>query len=621
MRMSMYRNWYLFLMIIVLTTCFAYGSASPDRPNILWLTCEDNNVDWVGCYGNPQAKTPNIDKLALQGFRYTHAFANIPVCSPTRGGWITGIHALTLGIQPMRSRNEIPHETIKYYPDYLRAQGYYTGNDRKTDYNIGGRPDGDCWDNQGKVNWEAMKKNQPFFQVINYAQSHESRAHGNVENTRFDPAKVQLRRFHPDIPGIRKNYAKYYDAVENMDKQIGLALAKLKEMDLDENTIVIHNSDHGGVMPRSKRYLFDNGIHTPLILRIPDMYKHLWPAEKPGMTVDRLVSFIDMPKTWMSLVGIEPPGYMQGRVFLGPKTEPEAAYHFAYSGRQGERLDEVRSVRDKRYYFIKNYMPYVPWGQYADYLWKMEATRAWEAHHKAGRTDEITGRFFRVKPSVEELYDTVNDPDNIRNLINDPKYAHVARRMRKALRAWQQEVFDSGLLPEEDRARRATQHNMTIYEMVHDPKLYPLKAYLDVADIALEKNPKRLPDLIGLLNDSDEAVRYWGAIGCLMLQGKAGPAKQAMMACLKDESHCVRAVAAWHFHRIGETQRCLDTLEWMLKNETYAPLKVLSVAHWMGEDARPLAPAIKAMKITTEVTQQWPEQKKNIVLKHLGVSK
>ncbi len=250
------------LLAVVLSALPSIGNAQK-RPNILWLTCEDNNINWVGCYGNPQAETPNIDKLATEGFQYMHCYANAPVCAPSRSTWITGMHSISTGTFPMRSRNQIPHDRIQYYPDYLKANGYYVGNDRKTDYNIGGRPDGDCWDNPKKVDWDALKKNQPFFQVINSLSSHESRAQGDVENTIHNPSDTKLRAYHPDLPDVRKNYAKYHDAMKRMDSEIGDALKKLEEMGLAENTIVIHNSDHGGVMPRSKRVYFPEWYPLP----------------------------------------------------------------------------------------------------------------------------------------------------------------------------------------------------------------------------------------------------------------------------------------------------------------------------------------------------------------------
>jgi N-sulfoglucosamine sulfohydrolase len=588
-------------------------NADDERPNVLWLTSEDNSAEWLGCYGNPLAKTPNIDQLATEGFLYTHVFANIPVCSPTRGAWITGVHALSLGIQPMRSRNEIPHDRIPYYPDLLKARGYYTGNSTKTDFNIGGRDDKDCWDNPGKVDWNALPDNQPFFQVVNTTSSHESRAQGDVENTRCNPDDVILPEYHPDVPDMRKNYAKYYDAIENMDEDIGASLAMLEELGLAENTIVIHNSDHGGVMPRSKRFLFNNSIHCPLIIRIPEMYKHLWPAEKPGTTVDRIVGFIDMPKTWMSLTGAEIPDHMHGTIFLGPNLEPENEFSFGFSERQGDAVDDSRSVRGKRYYYIKRYMPYVAWGQHASYTWKMKATQAWEAHHEAGLTDEITGRFFGVKPSSEELYDTETDPDNIHNLIDDPQYAEIADRMRNALREWQLEIHDSGLLPEEDRFQRSADNGVMIYDMVRDPELYDLPAYLEAADLAIANDPQNLPQLARLLEHGDCGVRYWGAIGCMMLGDEAASLTPDIRELLNDESHSVRAIAAWHLIRIGEKEAGLACLQDLLEGNTYAAMKTLNVVYFIGEDGRSLESAVRLL----EPTGTYTKQKQGVVLSRL----
>lgn len=561
------------------------------RPNILWLTCEDNNVNWVGCYGNPHADTPNIDRLASEGFQYMHAYANAPVCAPSRSTWITGIYALSMGTHPMRSRYDIPHDRIQYYPDVLRDNGYYVGNDTKTDYNIGGRDDKACWDNPRKVDWNALKKNQPFFQVINSTASHESRAFGNVYNTKHDPANTRLRKYHPDVPGMRENYAHYHDAMKKMDAEIGEALRKLEEMGLAENTIVIHNSDHGGVLPRSKRYLFGSGIHCPLIVRIPPSFKELWPAERPGMKVDRMVSFIDMPKTWLSVTGSPIPTTMQGSVFLGKQAGPERELHFAFRGRMDERNENARAVCDKQFLYIRNYMPYVPWMQHLNYLWRMEATQVWSKQVESGNATEVEARFFRPKGWEEELYDMEKDPDNVDNLIENPEYARIAAKMREGLRTWQEQVYDSGLLPESEMVRRAESHNMTIYDMVRDPAIYNLSALIDAADLAVENNPENLPALTKLLDSPDSGLRYWGMVGCFLLNDR-----KAGFKCLNDESHEVRAMAAWLLLRTGKKDEGLQCLDNLLLEKSYATLKVLNILDWMGDDAKPLLATIENMK-------------------------
>ncbi|MCF7817216.1 MAG: sulfatase [Kiritimatiellales bacterium] len=572
----------------------AAKAAVAERPNILWLTSEDDNVGWVGCYGNPHAETPNIDKLAAEGFQYMHAYANAPVCAPSRSTWITGIHAISMGTHPMRSRYEIPHGLIKYYPDHLRANGYYCGNTPKTDYNIGGRDDKECWNNPQKVDWAALKQKQPFFQVINSNASHESKAQGDVENTLHDPADTQLRKYHPDLPDVRKNYAKYHDAMKTMDAEIGASLQALEAAGLAGNTIVVQCSDHGGVMPRSKRFLFDSGLHCPLIIRIPEKFKALWPAEKTGMKIDRLVSFIDMPKTWLSLTGSNVPGTMQGTIFLGPHTEPEKEFHFAFRGRMDERIDNARAVCDKQFLYIRNYMPYVPWMQHLNYLWKMKATVAWDEYVTAGKASEVEARFFAPKRWTEELYDNRKDPDNVDNLIQNPEYRVVAARMRAGLRSWQETIFDAGLMPESEMVKRAAANHTTIYEMVRNPKLYNLPALINAADVALAKSSMTFPMLMQMIKDPDCGIRYWGAVGCFLVTAKP----DGIDALLEDESHEVRAMAAWLLIKTGEKEKGLACMEKMLKEKSYATLSVLNIIDWMGDDGQTLIPLVQTLKLT-----------------------
>ncbi|WP_149499436.1 sulfatase family protein [Roseiconus lacunae] len=560
-----------------------------DRPNILWLTCEDNNVNWVGCYGNPHADTPNIDQLAKEGFQYMHCYANAPVCAPQRSTWITGVHAISMGTHPMRSRYPIPHDKIKYYPDLLKEAGYFVGNDRKTDYNIGGRDDGSPWDTK-KTDWESLKNNQPFFMVINSTQSHESKAFGDVNQTKRDPQNVRLAKYHPDIPVIRKNYAHYHDAVKKMDSEIGTALKKLEESGLAENTIVIHNSDHGGVIARSKRYLFNSGTHCPLIIRIPEKFKHLRPGD-PGSKVDDLVSFVDMPKTWLDLCGAEKPDYLQGKVFLGPNKEARE-YHVSFRTRMDERCDNVRAVRDQRFLLIRNYMPYAPWGQHLNYLWRMEATQAWEAHHRAGKTDAITGRFFGTKPPME-LYDTHQDPDNVHNLIDDPKYSDDVNRLSKALDQWQREIFDAGLLPESEVVRRSEQSGKTIYEMVRTKSLYDVEALQSAASTAVEQDPANLDQLYKNLDSDDDGVRYWGIVGLFNLQPKHEVDLNRVRACLEDSSHHVRVMAAWILYRDGDRQAAQKCWNELLESDSYASLKIFNVVDWIGDGIEPYRASMK----------------------------
>ena len=404
--------------------------------------------------------------------------------------------------------------------------------------------------------------------------------------------KMRVNDNHPDLPDVRKNYAKYPDAMSKLDREIGASLKKLEEMGLADNTIVIHNSDHGGVLPRSKRYLFGSGIHCPLIIRIPDKYKDMWPAKKPGMKIERLVSFVDMPKTWLSITDSAVPDYMQGTIFLGPRIEPEPKFHFSFRGRMDERNENARAVCDKQYLYIRNYMPYVPWMQHLEYLWKMAATVAWEEHVKSGMASEVQARFFKPKGCTEEFYDMHSDPDNVNNLINDSQYTPRIDRMRKALRSWQEEIYDTGLLPESEMVRRAAEHDMTIYDMVRDPKLYNLTALLDAADLALEQKSKNLSALKKLLTSSDSGLRYWAIVGCFLLDDQ-----QAGLQCMEDKSHEVRAMAAWILVRTGDKAKGLKCMEGMLKQNSYATLSILNIIDWMGDDGKTLMPLVQSLKL------------------------
>ena len=580
-------NTSIFFVIFLLAT----SGFAAERPNILWITSEDNGISWVSSYGSTNVRTPNIDQLAAEGFRYSYCFDNAAVCAPTRSCWITGMYGISNGTQPMRSRNEIPHDRISYYPDLLRNAGYHTSNPGKTDYNIGGRDDYDAWDvgkGAGTIyGWKKRQANQPFFAVVNIGDSHESRAHGDNENTRNNPAAMRLFSYHPDLPEIRKTYAKYADAVERMDEKVGRCLAELEKDGLSDSTIVIYNSDHGGVLARSKRFCYSSGIHCPLVVRVPEKFKHLYPANQPGEVIDRLVSFVDMPKTWLSLAGAEIPDTFQGTVFLGKGIEEEPAYHLAFRERADERLDCVRVIRDKRYAYHKNYMPYAPAGQHLAYLWKAEATPAWEQHHREGKTNEITGRFFEPRVS-EEFFDNEKDFDNVYNLIKAKRHQERIAKLKHALRQRQLELYDSGLLPEQMRVRRAKENGLTIYDMVRDEKLYPLATYLDAADLALARDKTNLDTFVDYLSHEDEGLRWWGIVGLHLLDQQSAPATAALKAALSDDAHEIRMMAAWTLVKLGQSDQAITCLDDLLFGTCHNEDMLHNVLEWMGEPGLPL---------------------------------
>ena len=589
----------IFISLILFTFC-SLIQAQPVQPNILWITSEDNSIEWVSCYGSKNANTSHIDKLAEEGFRYLYCFDNGAVCAPTRSSWITGMHSISNGTQPMRSSFKIPY-FISFYNELLQKAGYFTSNCSKTDYNLStekGREPVNFWNYSGEdytSTWKKRKKGQPFFTVYNIGASHESSVFGRHDDKSVDPDKMILAPYHPDLPKVRNTYAKYASAVSKMDQLVGRAINNLKRDGLYEDTIIVYNSDHGGVLPRSKRFLYSSGIHCPLIVRIPKKWSHLYPEnKKPGSTIDRIVSFIDMPKTWLSLAGAEIKEQFHGRIFLGPDSEEQTNYHFSWRGRADERFDCVRVIRNKQFSYHKNYAPFAPNGQYLAYMHKMEATGAWEQYHHAGKTNAVTGRFFEPRPT-EEFYDNFKDFDNVDNQIDNPSHHAKIKELKNELRRQQLKYFDSGMIPEEMRADITEKMNITVYDFVRNPKLYPLAKYLDYADLALAKKTNNLEILIQGLSDSDPVIRYWSVIGLLRLEEKASSAIEELKKVL-DDKYEIPPFAAWAIHKAGEESFARD---WILRAIIKNPKNrvLVNILDWMGADSFPVLSMIPEEKL------------------------
>jgi N-sulfoglucosamine sulfohydrolase len=537
-----------FANLILIT--LAMSASAADRPNVLWITSEDNSP-LLGCYGDKNARTPHLDKLASQGVLYTNAFANAPVCAPSRSTLIMGIYATTAGTQNMRSSFRVP-EQVRLYPRYLKDAGYFITNQIKTDYNLSGSDAG--WDN-GK-DWTGRKEGQPFFSIINLGISHESSMHSEKRKAPQTEFNITPPPYHPDVPEIRTDWAYYYEIMSRMDKEVGDILQRLEKDGLAEDTIVFYYSDHGGVITRSKRFLYDTGLRVPLIIRFPKKYQHLAPGE-PGTKTDRIVSFVDIPPTLLSLCGIELPKQMQGEVFLGKDAKPPREYAFAFRNRMDERYDFMRSVRDKRFRYIRNYLPHRPLGQHLNYLWKMPATRAWEAAYRDGKCNAAQRAFWEEK-APEELYDLENDPWEVNNLAEKPEFKEVLERLRKTYREHVMKTRDTGFLAEGELVARA--EGSTNLDVAQDDKKYPLQKLFDAAELAAQRDEASVPKLIEMLKDEDAGVRYWAAMGCAIRGEKARAALSAVKDALKDANPSVRITAAEAAIRLGDPAAGLPVL-------------------------------------------------------------
>ncbi|MCA9114315.1 MAG: sulfatase-like hydrolase/transferase [Planctomycetaceae bacterium] len=409
------------------------------RPNILWISCEDISPH-LGCYGDEYATTPHIDGLAGEGAVFTRCFSHAGVCAIARSGLITGVYPVSIGSQHMRSRI-VPPPHIRCFTEYLRAAGYWCTNRAKTDYNF--EPPLTAWDenSSNSRDWRGRAPGQPFFSVINLTVSHESRIRSKFDELQHDPAKVQLPPYIPDTPAARRDRARYYDIITLMDQQAGKILADLKADGLADETIVLFWGDHGEGLPRGKRWIYDSGIHVPLVVR--------WPGRiQPKTTRDDLVCFLDFAPTMLSLAGVPVPESMHGQVILGEHTAPPREYIFAHRDRMDETYDLIRAVRDQRYKYIRNFMPRRSYGQNIDYMNKMPTLQDMRRLHAVGELKGPEQLYFLPRKPVEELYDLAADPFEIHNIAADPAHRETLSRLRTVLETWQVEIGDLGLVPE-----------------------------------------------------------------------------------------------------------------------------------------------------------------------------
>ncbi len=585
-------------LLLFLSLSYSFFACGPEEedlppPNILWLTSEDNSP-FAGCYGDEFATTPNMDALAARGFLYTHAYANVPVCAPARNTILTGIYATSGGHQHMRSYYD-KSEEVGFYPRFLREAGYYCTNNVKEDYNFNPEQNEDIWDeSSNKAHYKNRAEGQPFFAVFNNTTSHESSIHTRIpeEDLRHKPENVTLPPYHPDTPDIRHDWAQYYDKVEDMDSWIGEKLRELEESGEAENTIVFYYGDHGGVLARSKRYVYETGTRVPFIVYIPEKYKHLYPENKPGTAVDRLVSFVDLAPTLLSLVGVEIPGYMQGKAFLGEQKTEDPEYAYMFRGRMDERYDMSRSIRDHKYRYIKNYMPYRVYGQFLEYLWRAPSIQSWEAAYKAGECNEVQSRFWEPKPPVE-LYDTENDPWEVNNLANDPAYREVLQRMESATNDWVVEIKDTGYIPEAMLTDRS--EGTTAYDYMRSSGL-DLEAIVEAANLASNPLPEDLGALEEMLKSEDPAIRYWGATGLLILGEDARPALSSLHAAAKEQSSNVAVVAAEALYKLGNKNEAKTALFQVLQSpNSFARTHALNAIDSIEEEGQDTSREVLAM--------------------------
>ncbi|MBL8177982.1 MAG: sulfatase-like hydrolase/transferase, partial [Bryobacterales bacterium] len=439
---------------------------------------------------------------------------------------------------------------------------------------------------------------QPFYAVFNLEMTHESQIRRRPHVWVHDPAKVGIPPYHPDNEDTRHEWAQYHDKITEMDTRAGELLRELETAGLAPDTVVFFFGDNGPGLPRIKRDGYNAGLHVPLIVHLPERWKSLaagwW---KPGGEGNRLIEFVDLAPTMLSIAGAKPPAHFQGRAFLGPHTRPGPAFLHGMMDRMGERYDFIRTVRNQRYVYLRNYMPHRPHGQHGDYTFQTPMTRAWKAQYDAGQLRPPQTGYWEPK-EPEELYDLHNDPHEVNNLAASPAHRAVLRTFRAALRRHQLRIRDTGFLPENELLERS--RGTTPYAMAQDRGKYPLERILPAAELAASRDAGALPRLMRLAADRDSAVRYWALMGFLIRGREAVTgARPLLLGSLSDNAPAVRIVAAEALARYGadaDAATAADTLAALCDPRANTLTVVIQAMNALDEAGARAKPAIAKLQ-------------------------
>ncbi len=558
-------------------------AASPppaaERPNFVWILSEDNSTHYLKLFNEHGAPAPNIERLARHGLVFTGAFSNAPVCSVARTTLMTGVYAPRGGFQYHRKMKlaQLPGD-LKMFPAYLRDAGYHTTNNNKKDYNV---VEGQgVWDeSSNKASWrQRPSKDKPFFHMMSSGVSHEGRLHFNArtmegQKTATSPDRVALFPYHPDTPTFRYTAARYHDCMAAVDGVVGRTVAQLEEDGLLEDTFVFYFGDHGGVLPRGKGYIYESGLHVPLVVRIPAKWKDRVKAA-PGSRVKGFVSFIDFGPTVLRLAGVPVPKGIDGRPFLGPDIPLEEVNArdetFGYADRFDEKYDLCRSLRKGRYKYFRHYQAFYPDGLRNNYRYIMLAYQEWLALYRAGKLNGVQRQFFEPKP-VEALYDIEADPHETRNLAGDSAHAAALKDLRARLQQRVKGMPDLSFFPESVLVDRAMDDPVG-FGRAHADEIARL---VDIADLSLLPFAGARAGLEKAMTSDRPWERYWALIAC----GCFGKAAEALVPAarerLKDAELLVRVRAAEFLAIVGAEDPRPTLYETL--NATESPVEALLI--------------------------------------------
>lgn len=424
-------------------------SAQRQKLNVLWIIGDDLGP-FLNCYGYPGIQTPNMDRIAAEGVRFTHAFTTAPVCSASRSGFNTGVYQIATGTHNHRSHRKDGYALpggVRLLNDIFRQAGYFTANvleiapgvagTGKTDFNFTARKpfDGTHWNQRGK--------DQPFYAQINFIAPHKGRAFTDARKQKnlIDPASVTLPPYYPDHPVVRDEVANYLDAIQMLDHQVGVTLDTLKKDGLLDNTVIFFFGDNGRCLIRGKQWLYDAGTHVPLMVRHPGVLKAGTVRRDP-------VTILDMTAQSLVSAGLPVPSYFHGQPLFDSKVKPRE-YVFTARDRCDMTVDRIRAVRSSRYKYIRNFMPDRPYTQYNEYITNSYPTqRVMKELHAEGKLNRVQSLFMAPQKPTVEFYDLEHDPHEVNNLAVSAQHKKLVDEYGQRLDRWLKEVNDQGAIPE-----------------------------------------------------------------------------------------------------------------------------------------------------------------------------
>ena len=581
------KNFCYLLLFLGFIACKS-NNENASKPNILWISHEDLGPIY-GCFGDDYAHTPAIDGLAAKSIKFTQTFSNAPICAPARSTLITGMYAVSLGTQHLRSDIPVP-QSMKTLPEVMQEAGYFTSNNVKTDYNFS--HEGRWNESSREAHWRNRPEGMPFFSVFNFMITHEGptnalRKSDTATLEEFhDPSQAVLPPHLPDSPKMREIWAHMYDLLSVFDQQVKDLLGQLEEDGLLDETIIFVFSDHGHGLPGYKRWLDNAGLQVPLVLHVPKKYEHLV-ENIQDMESDRLVSFVDFAPTVIRMAGAEIPEMMEGVDFLA---KDKKEFVFGYRDRADDCYEVARSVYDGRYLYIRHFMPQLPYFQNALIFNKGGSYAEINRLKEAGELPEAAQKMYAAKP-VEMLYDLENDPLEQNNLVALPQMKKLVDQLAGELDEWMVRHRDTGLLTEGIMMQEAGQSMSSVYET---SRAYPTESFREILSVA--KMVGKITDLssaISYLGSELEAVRFWGLIGIDAYEGNIDEVKPNIAELLYDSSPAVAIKAAEILIKSEDNEAAYKVLRKMLflEDEVQVLQAAISV-RLLGTKAEPLISTI-----------------------------